>query len=335
MKEAMFYTKLSESTVKCHLCPHYCEIEINASGKCGVRANKEGVLYSTVYGNPCSVAVDPIEKKPLFHFMPGSRSLSIATVGCNFSCDFCQNWQISQSPKSNNKIIGEKLNPDEVVEIALQENCKSISYTYTEPTIFYEYAYDISEIAQKKGLKNVFVTNGYISKPAIVKICKYLDAANIDMKGFSEEFYEQRCGAKLQPVLDAIRCYYDKGVWIEITTLIVPGHNDSEEMLKKIAEFIVSIDTRIPWHVSRFHPDYKMIDVRPTDVAVLHKAVEIGKKAGLKYVYCGNLYGNDYESTYCPKCGKKVIERRGYSILKQELNNKLCSFCNEKIDLVL
>jgi len=216
----------------------------------------------------------------------------------------------------------------------LASGCKSIAYTYTEPTIFFEYAYDIAKLASKNKLKNLFVTNGFINKEPIDNISKYLDGANVDLKGFSEEFYKKRCGAKLEPVLSAIKEYHKKGVFLEITTLIVPGHNDSDEMLKEIAKFIASVDKKIPWHISRFYPHYKMQDVSPTSVETIHKAVKIGKEEGLRYIYAGNVPGDDYESTYCPKCGKKVISRLGFQVEEINLDKDKCKFCGEKIDII-
>ncbi len=333
MKEAMFY-RSKGSMVSCFLCPHRCVIRPGSRGKCGVRENRDGMLYSLVFGKAISTAVDPIEKKPLFHFMPGSHSYSVATVGCNLFCGFCQNWEISQQPKPDKAVMGRDLSPEAIVEDAIANNCQSISYTYTEPTIFFEYAYETARLARKKGLKNVFVTNGYITRPAIAKISRYLDAANVDLKGFSEEYYQNVCGASLQPVLDAIREYHKKNVWLELTTLIMPGHNDSPEMLGRIAEFIASLDRKIPWHISRYFPHYKMRHVPPTDIGVIHKAVEIGKKHSLKYIYAGNVPGDSYESTYCPKCKKKVIDRSGFSVNNTNLEEDRCAFCNEKIDLI-
>jgi len=328
MFEAWFYKKLKDNIVQCELCPHFCSIEEGLRGKCGVRENKEGKLYSMVYGKVISNVVDPIEKKPFFHFMPGSRAYSVATVGCNLKCDFCQNWEISQI----SKVVGKEISPKEIVEDAIANKCESIAYTYTEPTIFFEYAYDIAKLAKKKGLKNVLVTNGFINKEPIDKISKVIDAANIDLKGFSEDYYKDFCGARLKPILDAIKRYYEKGVFLEITTLIVPGH---DQKLKEIASFIASISKEIPWHISKFHPMYKMQDVAATSIETIHKAIKIGKKAGLKYIYAGNVPGDDYESTYCNKCGKKIVSRLGFSINEINLDKDKCKFCGEKIDLVM
>ena len=330
MKEALFYKKVGKD-VQCQLCPHFCMIKTGERGKCGVRENKAGTLYSLNYGKAISTAVDPIEKKPLFHFMPGTKSYSIATVGCNFSCLFCQNWEISQMPKPNKMVIGEELPPAKIVEDALAKGCKSIAYTYTEPTIFFEYAYDTAKLANKKGLKNIFVTNGFINKEPVDMIEPYLDAANIDLKGFSEEYFKTVIGGRLKPILDTIKYMHKKGIWIELTTLIVPGHNDSPAMLKKIVDFIVSVDKEIPWHISRFYPHYKMSNVPPTDIEILKKAHDIGKKAGIKYIYIGNVPGNEYESTVCSKCKKKVISRAAFTVHDIDMKGDACAFCGNKI----
>jgi pyruvate formate lyase activating enzyme len=329
MKEADFYKKLKADTVQCQLCPHFCTIKDGERGKCHIRENRKGKLYSLVYGKAISTAVDPIEKKPLFHFMPGTKSYSIATVGCNFACQFCQNYEISQATE----IYGRDMPPAKIVEDAIDNGCKSIAYTYTEPTIFYEYAFDTAKLAKKKGLKNIFVTNGFINPEPLKKIRPYLDAANIDLKSFRDGFYKELIGARLQPVLDSIKLYHELGIFIEVTTLIIPGKNDSDKELGEIASFVASVDKNIPWHVSRFYPHYKMADVQPTPSETLMGAVKIGKKKGLKYIYAGNLPGNDFESTYCPKCNAKIIERYGYEIISKAMKNGKCDFCGEKINI--
>ncbi len=332
MKEAMFYIKKNNNIVKCELCPHNCLIKEENSGICGVRKNIKGQLYSVVYGKAIAYHVDPIEKKPLFHFFPGSAIYSFATAGCNFSCKFCQNWDISQISKGKNReITGEKKSPKQIVEEALKLKCNSIAMTYNEPSIFFEYCYDTCVLAKKNNLKTVFVSNGYINKEPIDKIQPYLDAINIDLKSFSEEFYKRICGAKLQPVLDSINYYYKKGIWIEITTLIIPGENDSEDELKRIAGFIASVDINIPWHISRFHPDYMMNDKNWTSSDTLEKAYDIGKGSGLKFIYVGNIPGHKLENTYCSKCNKLLIERIGFKVIKINLIKGRCGFCNEKI----
>ena len=333
MKEAMFYEKLEDNLVNCNLCSHRCRrIADSKRGICGVRENRDGKLYSLVYGKAVAMSVDPIEKKPLFNFLPGSRSYSIATVGCNFRCDNCQNYDISQLPKERNIIVGPDVSPEEIVSAAKRSNCASIAYTYSEPTIFFEYAYDIAKLARKEGLKNVFVTNGYITPEALREISPYLDAANIDLKSFSDEFYRKSCGARLQPVLDSIRLYKSLGIWIEITTLIIPTLNDSEEELQKIAEFIKEVGEDTPWHITQFHPMYNLPDLPRTPVSTLRKARQIGLEAGLRYVYEGNVPGETGENTYCPNCGKPLIRRFGYSIQENKIKNSACTYCGTKID---
>jgi pyruvate formate lyase activating enzyme len=285
-----------------------------------------------VYGKAVARSVDPIEKKPLFHFFPGSNAYSIATVGCNFRCDNCQNYDISQLPKSRGAIVGEEASPEGIVLAAKLSNCQSIAYTYSEPTVFFEYALDIAKQAKKEGIKNVFVTNGYITPEALKQISPYLDAANIDLKSFSDDFYSKRCGAYLQPVLDSIRLYKSLGIWTEITTLIIPTLNDSEEELRKIAKFISEVDENTPWHISQFYPTYKLMDLPRTPVETLRKARQIGHEAGLKYVYEGNVPGEDGENTYCPKCKKLLIRRFRYSINENKIKNSKCSYCGAEID---
>jgi len=333
MREAMFYEKLENKTVNCNLCSHRCSgIAESKRGICGVRENRNGKLYSLVYGRVAARSVDPIEKKPLFNFLPGSRSYSIATVGCNFRCDNCQNYDISQMPKERGIIVGQDVSPEEIVLAAKLSNCESIAYTYSEPTIFFEYAYDIAKHAKKEGIKNVFVTNGYITPEALREISPYLDAANIDLKSFSDEFYRKNCGARLEPVLDSIRLYKSLGIWTEITTLIIPTLNDSEEELQKIAEFIKEVGEETPWHITQFHPTYKLIDLPRTPVTILRRAREIGLEAGLRYVYEGNVPGENGENTYCHNCGKLLIRRFGYSILENKIKNSACTYCGTKID---
>ncbi|HHT9128337.1 MAG TPA: AmmeMemoRadiSam system radical SAM enzyme, partial [Candidatus Wujingus californicus] len=321
MKEAMFFEKLENEKVKCNLCRHHCIIANGKKGICRVRENHEGILYSLVYRKLISDNIDPIEKKPLYHFYPGTTSFSIATVGCNFRCLNCQNYEISQLPKDHEQIIGRDIAPEKIVEDALSYNCKSISYTYTEPTIFFEYAYEVAKIASSKSIKNVFVTNGYITRGALKEIKPYLHAANIDLKSFSNETYKKICGAKLEEVLDCIRSYKEMGIWIEITTLIIPEVNDSISELKQIANFICSVGPEIPWHVSRFYPRYRLIEKPPTPIELLSTARQIGIEAGLRYVYEGNVPGDGGENTYCYKCKKLLIKRYGYQILINNIVN--------------
>jgi pyruvate formate lyase activating enzyme len=332
MHPALFSEPRKNNVVKCTLCPHFCLIQEDRVGTCAVRKNIGGKLFSLVYGKAIAYHVDPIEKKPLFHFYPGSKIYSFATAGCNFRCDFCQNWDISQISKGKEgQIIGEEKGPGDIVDEAIRSGCGSIAMTYNEPTIFFEYAYDTCVLAREKGLKTVFVSNGYITKEAIDKIAPVLNANNIDLKSFSDEFYKRACGARHKPVLDSIRHYYNRGVWIEITTLIIPGENDSDRELRQIAEFIASIDVNIPWHISRFHPDYKMTGKLSTPSETLHNAYKIGKKAGLRYIYVGNIPGDSLENTYCPKCDKLLVERFGFEVLQDNVRKGKCRYCQNEI----
>ena len=330
--KAMFYESNKDNLVNCFLCPHRCVIPELKRGICKVRENRKGTLYSLVYGKLISEAIDPIEKKPLYHFYPGSLSYSIATAGCNFRCLNCQNYEISQMPKESELISGEQTDPENVVSAAKKYDCLSISYTYTEPTIFYEYALDTSMIAHEKGIKNVFVTNGYITDEALVRISPYLDGANIDLKSMSDSYYRKICGAKLQFVLDAIKSYKRLGIWVEITTLIIPSLNDSEEELTKIANFINSVGSEIPWHISQFHPTYKLSQLSRTPISTLEKARKIGFDVGLKYVYTGNVPGDEGENTYCYNCGEILIRRYGFQLIKNQIKNGKCPRCGSKID---
>jgi pyruvate formate lyase activating enzyme len=273
MKEAMFYEKLADEKVRCYLCAHHCTIHQGKSGICGVRINNNGTLYSLVYGKLVSLNIDPIEKKPLFHFHPASSSFSIATVGCNFKCKHCQNSEISQYPHVHDDVPGENVSPEQVVDAAGQAGCKSISYTYTEPTIFFEFAYECARMAHERGIKNVFVSNGFMGPEAARTIAPYLDAVNIDLKG-SDEFYKNICGARLRPVMETIQLMKELGIWVEVTTLLIPSLNDSNEDLDAIIEFIHSVDPGIPWHVSQFYPTFELLDQPRTPVETLKRARE-------------------------------------------------------------
>jgi pyruvate formate lyase activating enzyme len=332
LKTAMFQEQREGKKIQCNLCSHRCLIGERKRGICGVRENRDGVLYSLVYDKVIARSIDPIEKKPLFHFLPGSTSFSIATPGCNFRCKHCQNADISQLPHDRGGIIlGEEVAPASIVEAALKHRCSSISYTYTEPTIYFELAYDTARLAADAGLRNVFVTNGYITPEALQVIRPYLHAANIDLKGFRDDFYRQVCGAKLQPVLDAIKLYKEYGIWIEITTLVIPGHNDSDDELAGIAGFIKSVGKEIPWHVSRFHPTYKLMDKPITPPVTLAHARKIGLDTGLKYVYEGNIPGEG-EDTTCWKCGQILIERTGFTVETNVIESGECPHCGAVID---
>jgi len=310
---------------------HHCKISDGRRGICGVRENRGGKLYSLVYGKIISTNIDPIEKKPLFHFYPSSRSFSIATVGCNLKCLHCQNYDISQYPKRGNDIIGEEFTPEQIVDAAERTGCKSISYTYTEPTIFFEFVYDCARLAHERGIKNVFVSNGYTSPEATETIAPFLDGNNIDLKG-NDEFYRKVCGARLQPVMDTIKLMKSLGVWVEVTTLIIPSYNDSEEILEDIVDFIKSVESSIPWHVTQFYPTYKMLDRSRTPIETLRKARELGLRKGLKYVYEGNVPGAGRENTFCPNCGEILIERFGFQIGQNRIKDGQCFNCMTRID---
>jgi len=332
MKQAMFQQRKENNKVQCGLCSHHCLISPGKRGICAVRENRDGILYSLVYDKVIAQHVDPIEKKPLFHVRPGSLSYSVATPGCNFRCKHCQNSDISQLPQDHNGLLaGESATPSAIVKAARDRGCDSISYTYTEPTVYFELAYDTARLASESGLKNVFVTNGYITAEALKTMRPYLHAANIDLKAFSDDFYTKICGARLDPVLDSIRLYKEIGIWIEITTLIIPGYNDADEELKKIAGFIKSIDENIPWHVSRFHPMYKLFDQPRTPLETLARARQIGFETGLRYVYEGNVPGQG-EDTICWNCKQTLVRRTGLRIFQNNLKAGNCGFCGANIE---
>ena len=331
--EAYLYEPLKEKKVKCNLCSHRCIIKDGKRGICGVRENQGGILKTLVYGKLIASHIDPIEKKPLFHFMPGSPSYSIATVGCNFKCLFCQNADISQMPSDHNGMItGDLYTPEDVVDAAIKGNCKSIAYTYTEPTIFFEFAFDTAKLAHAKGIKNVFVTNGYMTSEAVHMISPYLDAANVDLKAFNESFYKEIVKARLEPVKKTLKLMKSLGIFVEVTTLLIPGLNDDKKELEKLALFLVkSLGPETPWHVSAFYPTYRLTDRPPTPVETLVMAREIGIKAGLKYVYIGNVPSENGENTFCYNCGKLLINRLGFSIIKNVLENGRCPYCGAQI----
>ena len=342
--------KKEAGALHCSACNHRCLISNGQAGVCGVRTNDNCNFNLLVHSKPCAVWVDPVEKKPLFHFLPGSKSFSIGTFGCNLSCLFCQNWDISQAPREARKndpskwrlyfeklLEGQRtLTPEAAIKTALASACSSISYTYNEPTIFTEYALDIMEEAKKANctLKHVYVTNGYETEECWNALNGRLDAANIDLKAFNDKFYRNICGASIEPVLQSIKTAKKLGIWVEVTTLLIPGENDSLEELKAEAEWLASVDKEMPWHVTAFHPDYKMLDKLPTPPESLLKAREIGCEAGLKFVYVGNLpveYA-DYENTKCPKCRKVLIKRDGFSVSENNILSGKCRFCKTKIN---
>ena len=332
--EAYLYESLDNNKVKCNLCSHRCVITDGRRGICSVRENQGGILQTLVYGKLIARHIDPIEKKPLFHFLPGTLSYSIATVGCNFRCQFCQNADIAQMPADHSGMIrGETCQPSEVVAAAVRDGCRSISYTYTEPTVFFEFAYNTAKLAFENGLRNIFVTNGYMTAEALEMITPYLDAANVDLKAFTDKYYKDLCGARLKHVQATLKLMKTNGIFVEVTTLIVPGLNDDPGELKDLAAFIaqdLGVDT--PWHISRFHPTYKLIDRAPTPVKTLTTARKIGLKAGLRYVYTGNVPGLAAENTFCYSCGEMVIERRGFQVGKLRIKNGQCEKCGAQID---
>jgi pyruvate formate lyase activating enzyme len=339
MKEALLYEELADEQVRCNLCAHRCVIAAGRKGVCQVRENRAGVLYTLVYGIPLSQAVDPIEKKPLFHFYPGSTAFSIATAGCNFRCEFCQNADISQMPRERGRILGSQASPEQVVQAAVRYSSRSIAYTYTEPTIFFEYSYDIARLAHSTGIASVYVTNGYMTHEMLELFQglydghqPWLDAANVDLKAFRDETYKKVCGARLQPVLDSLKRMRELGVWVEVTTLVVPDLNDSDDELRDIAQFVaLELGVEVPWHVSRFHPDYKMYDRGPTPAATMRRAYDLGREAGLRYVYVGNMPDARLEDTFCTNCGQTVIERWGFRVGRRNIRDGKCGNCGTRV----
>ena len=328
MKRALYFVELKDKTVQCRLCPWNCVLKDGERGKCRARENQKGVLYSLVYGKPCAAHIDPIEKKPLYHFYPGSTALSLGTAGCNLRCKFCQNWSIAQAKPEDVPSI--EMPPEKVVEEAEKNKCKSIAYTYTEPTIFYEYALDTAKLARKKGIKNVMVTNGFINIEPLKELYQYIDSANVDLKGISDKFYKDLCGVPIEPVLEAIKEIKRMKVWLELTLLIIPGFNDSENDVKKQCSWIKeNLGLDVPLHISRFFPDYMLTEIEPTPVSTLERAYKIAKDLGLNYVYIGNTVswqGN----TYCARCGNLLIKREGYSISANKIKKGKCS-CSQEI----
>ncbi len=332
-KVAVLWAPAGATQVRCELCSFRCLMGEGKLGHCSVRKNVAGALYSLNYDKVCAANPDPIEKKPLFHFQPGSRSFSVATPGCNFRCDFCQNWQISQMVLQNGRIDGQAITPEQIVTAAVRSDCQSIAYTYTEPTIFMELCHDTGGLARQEGLANVFVSNGYMTREAIDFAADWLDGINVDLKAFSEDYYRRLVHARLQPVLDTISYIATQtDIWIEVTTLLVPGQNDSEDELKQLADFLVNkAGPHIPWHISRFHPQYKYVDAQVTPLESLERAEQIGKAAGLHYVYLGNAPGSKSESTFCHKCGRILIERIGYRIADNHIADSKCPDCGTTV----
>ncbi len=326
----MYYVKLDNNNVQCVLCPRRCVIPDGKRGFCRVRENRNGTLYTLSYGKPVAVHIDPIEKKPLFHVYPDSKAFSIATAGCNLACKFCQNWQISQA--SPEDLAVDTVSPEAIVNAAKTNKCKTIAYTYTEPTIFYEYMLDIAKLARGAGVKNLMHSAGFINEEPLRAICKYLDAANIDLKG-SNEFYQQVCLGNRDDVLRTLKILKEEGVWLEITYLVVPTLNDSTSYAAETCKWIKeNLSADVPLHISRFWPMYKLTNLSPTSIETLEKIKQVATDAGLRYVYIGNVPGHKSESTYCPKCKKPIIERMGYTILSNSIENGKCKYCGEKIE---
>ncbi len=328
---ARLWSSLENDRVACALCAHRCEIEPGSFGTCGVRENRGGKLVTLAYGEVVAASPDPIEKKPLFHFFPGTSSFSIAAAGCNFRCGFCQNWRISQR-REHARFAGESrsLSPESIVRLARAAGCRSISYTYTEPTIFFEYALDTAILARAAGISNVFVTNGFMTAEALKVFRPFLDAANVDLKAFRDETYQTVCGGRLQPVLDSIALMRKLGIWVEVTTLIVPGLNDDDAEIGEIARFLAGVDRDIPWHISRFHPDYEYTSVSATPLDTLSRAAEIGRRKGLRFIYTGNVTGES-EPTVCPACRTKLIRRCGFEVVENRLINGRCPRCGDAL----
>lgn len=331
LKEALLYQKHPDGRVFCQLCPHYCWIDPGKRGICQVRQNRGGSLYTLVFGRTVTQNVDGIEKKPLFHFYPDSNTYSLATAGCNFHCPYCTNWQVSQLSTEAFVQMGIETSPEQIVAAALDARCRSIAYTYVEPTIFFEYSHDIARLAQKSGLLNVFKTNGFMSREMLACCQSYLDAANVDLKAFRDKTYHY-FGGRLQPVLDSLKFIKTQGIWLEVTTVVIPGINDQPGELDDIAQFIaqeLGVDT--PWHITRFFPAYKLESIPPTPLETLYQARDIGFRAGLQYVYLQNVLASGKQDTVCPHCGAVVIQRRGFQLLDNRLHNHRCPCCQGKI----
>jgi pyruvate formate lyase activating enzyme len=329
MKKALLYKKKGDK-VTCMVCAHQCQIKENQVGICGVRKNLQGELYSLNYDKVAATHADPIEKKPLYHFLPASTAFSVAAMGCNFKCKFCQNNSLSVVPDENH-IYGENISPRELIKMALHYGSESISYTYSEPTIYFELMLETAKLAKKEGLRNTMVTNGYISEKALEMLAPYMDGANVDLKAFTENFYKSYCSARLAPVLETIKRMKAKEIWVELTTLLIPGLNSDTEELKELISFISSVDETIPWHVSRFFPHHLMVDVGATPTDLIFKALDMAKDMGLKYLYAGNVADDRFSHTYCPQCNTVLIKRMGYFTQVSSLLSGKCTNCNTSI----
>ncbi len=324
-----YYETIPEKEkIKCLLCQHYCQMKEGQVGVCGVNKNENGELKTLVYGHPSTINLDPVEKKPIYHLLPGTTALSFGTVGCNFKCPFCQNWQISQEHSVDTSV---EVSPEKMVDLAIENGASSIAYTYNEPTVFYPYAKDIGIIARQKGLKNIFVTNGFETPEVVKDMASWLDAANVDLKSWDDAYYKKVLKGGLEAVKETLRGMVKEGIWVEVTTLLIEGENDSNEDLEAMASFIADeLGVHVPWHLSAFHPDYKMQDHEYTKLQTLQRASDIAKKAGLLYVYMGNV--PVHGDTYCPDCGTLLIDRTGYSVTKNSLVEGHCPKCNRAIE---
>jgi pyruvate formate lyase activating enzyme len=334
IKVGVLYDELPGGKVKCNVCAHRCTIAEGKVGICRTRKNNNGKLHTLIYNTVSSEAVDPIEKKPLYHFLPGTLSYSLGTIGCNFRCQHCQNWNISQVTRD--EAYTKEITPEDAVRKAVASGCKSISWTYNEPTIWHEYTYDSAVLAKKAGLKTIYVTNGYITPEALRRMAPYLDAFRVDIKSFSDEFYKKVCGARLAPVLEATKLAKELGMHVETITLVIPGRNDSKEELTQIARWAHdNLGDDTPMHFTRFHPMYKMDHVAPTPLQTLEMAHEIAKNEGMRFIYTGNVPGHKYENTYCPRCDTLLIDRAGFSVGTVRIKDGKCFKCGEEIAVVI
>ncbi|MBN2891779.1 MAG: AmmeMemoRadiSam system radical SAM enzyme [Bacteroidales bacterium] len=328
--EAKYYESLDQQKVKCTLCPHECILSLNKTGICRTRKNIDGKLFTLAYSNPCAVNIDPIEKKPLSHFLPSSKTFSIATAGCNLACDNCQNSTISQSSPSQLKHYD--ISPTEVIKLAKENNCKSISYTYTDPVAFYEYTLETAKIARTNNLKNVIISAGYINPKPLKELIPFIDAANIDLKNFDDNIYKKINKATLKPVLETLKTLKENNIWLEITYLLIPGLNNSDKMLNEMCGWLSKNGfNETPIHLSKYFPTYKMLNYRETNIKDLTKAKEIALQHGIKFIYIGNIAGNNSENTYCPNCNQTLIKRIGYNVLSNNIIEGKCKFCSTNI----
>ncbi len=328
---AEYWEALDDGYIRCELCPRRCVVPAGGRGYCDVRENRDGVYYTLTYGNPCAVHVDPIEKKPFYHFLPGTTVLSIAVAGCNLDCKFCQNWHISQARPD--ETYNYALAPGDVVDLAIANGSPSIAYTYSEPTIFFEYMRDCASAAHERGIRNVYHSNGFINEEPLRELCRYLDAANIDLKGYSDDYYREMSNGSLAPVLRTLRILVEEGIHLELTTLVIPGENDQPEMIRDMCRWIhTNLGDSVPLHFSRFHPQYRLLALPPTPVETLEEARRIALSEGLKYVYIGNVPGHEANSTYCPDCGSRVIYRIGYGVDASGLNGGCCAACSTSVE---